>query len=435
MMRDVLQGTARRFKIYMADSTAPITAKTGLTSFTVYLAKDNGAETTVSPSIVERGHGWYEVTPITAHRDTLGENAWTFTAAGAVDFPYKETVVLYDAQLAAVGANTTAPDNAGITGARTAAESADAKLTAGRVSRIDRLPDVASGASGGLPLVGSAMALTPSERTTLAGVIEVEFLNDLTGEAFLAGIQSQLQALFDNGADVPVATLVNLITSGVWTHATRTLSAGVSVSGYAAGQSPGELLAGTVTKVDAIDTLLLALTEIVSSVTRFRATALSQAPAGGGGGGGLTVDQAAQLGRIEAQTSKLSGSPVEVNGNVKPGGHIVLKQGDDHTVALGNPVIVPVADTGGALHTLMAAVGVANMKVVAIRGNDPASRIEGTLTALAYSSNILTVTMQFTAAETVKGVVGPAYVYDVIKTDTPTRTYFSGKLTLTRDAR
>lgn len=151
--------------------------------------------------------------------------------------------------------------------------------------------------------------------------------------------------------------------------------------------------------------------------------------------GAAVLDSAAQIDRIESQTSKLSGTPVTVNGNVKPGGQIVLKHGDDHTVALGNPVTVPVDDVSGALHTLMAAVGVGNLSVVAIRGVDPASRVSGTVAALSYSSNVLSVTMQFTAAETVKGVVGPAYNYDVIKTDTPTRTYFSGRLTLTRDAR
>ncbi len=154
-----------------------------------------------------------------------------------------------------------------------------------------------------------------------------------------------------------------------------------------------------------------------------------------GGGGGLTPEIEVQIDRIEAQTAKLSGTAVTVTGNVKPGGQIVVKQSDDHTVALGNPVTVPVDDVGGSLHALMAAVGVGNLSIVAIRGVDPASRIAGTVAALSYASNVLTVTLEFTAAETVKGVVGPAYNYDVIKTATPTRTYFSGRLTVTRDAR
>ncbi len=100
-----------------------------------------------------------------------------------------------------------------------------------------------------------------------------------------------------------------------------------------------------------------------------------------------------------------------------------------------NSVPVPVDDVGGSLHALMTAVGVNNIGVAAIRGSDPASRISGTVAALNYASNILTVTMEFTAAETAKGVVGPVYTYDVYRLDNPTRTFFSGKLTVTRDAR
>jgi hypothetical protein len=123
-MRDVLQNTARKFKIYMADSTNPLLAKTGLASFTVYLTKEGGSENTVSPTITERGHGIYEVTPTTAHRDTLGENSWVFTHAGAVDFPRLETVVAVDNQIVAYDAlrpttslrtlDITANGNAGI---------------------------------------------------------------------------------------------------------------------------------------------------------------------------------------------------------------------------------------------------------------------------------------------------------------------------------
>lgn len=155
----------------------------------------------------------------------------------------------------------------------------------------------------------------------------------------------------------------------------------------------------------------------------------------GGGGGGLTTAEGLQLDRIEAQTAKLSGTPVTVNGNVKPGGQIVLHHGDNHTVAGGNSVIVGVDDVGGSLHTLMLAVGVGNLEVAAIRGADPASRIVGTVAALNYASNILSVTMEFTSTESAKGIVGPAYNYDVIRTSTPTRTYFSGRLTVVRDAR
>lgn len=383
---DVQQNATHPFKIFMADAAAPMSGKTGLSSITAYLSKSGVAESTVSPTIVERGHGWYEVTPIAAHRDTLGESAWTFIAAGAVDFPRLETVVAVDARTARYGAAA----------------------------------------------AGDAMALTASERTTFAGVLEAAMLNEADGRALLAGMTAQLQSIFDQSGDVPVTTLVNLITAGVWTNATRTLSGNVTVGGYAAGQDPSALLATTVAKVSTIDGILAALTEVVSAVTRFRSSAMTQSPSGSGG---LTTEQAAQVTRIETQTAKLSGAPVTVHGNVRPGGQIVLKHGDDHTVGLGNPVTVGVSDIGGALHTQLVAVGVGNLQVAAIRGTDTASRILGTVAALAYASDVLSVTLEFAASETGKGVVGPLYDYDVLKTATPTRTYFSGKLSLIRDAR
>ena len=97
-MPKALKDSARKFKIYMTDSADPLAGKTGLSSFTVKLAKDSAAEATVSPTITERGGGWYEVTPLAAHRDTLGESAWTFTHAGANDFVRLEEVEEIDAQ-------------------------------------------------------------------------------------------------------------------------------------------------------------------------------------------------------------------------------------------------------------------------------------------------------------------------------------------------
>jgi len=107
-MREVLQNTTRKFKIFMADAAAPSSGKTDLTTFIVYLCKDNDTDVIVTANItiVNRGHGWYEVTPAASMRNTLGDNAWTFTAVGAVDCPHLETVIAADAQLVAWGAAT-----------------------------------------------------------------------------------------------------------------------------------------------------------------------------------------------------------------------------------------------------------------------------------------------------------------------------------------
>lgn len=102
MTREVLQNTARKFMVYMVDDADLVTPETALVQgdFTVTLSKSGVAQSTVSPTITPRGNGWYEVTPLAAHRDTLGESAWTFQAAGAVDYPRLEEVVATDNQVA-----------------------------------------------------------------------------------------------------------------------------------------------------------------------------------------------------------------------------------------------------------------------------------------------------------------------------------------------
>ncbi|MCA9137251.1 MAG: hypothetical protein KDB00_10840 [Planctomycetales bacterium] len=97
-MPQVLQNSARPFKIYFADDADPAAGKTGVTGVSTKLAKSGLAEGTVSPTIDERGGGWYEVTPLAAHRDTLGESAWTFSATGVKDAIRLEEVVAFDSQ-------------------------------------------------------------------------------------------------------------------------------------------------------------------------------------------------------------------------------------------------------------------------------------------------------------------------------------------------
>lgn len=452
-MRTEDQNSTLGFPIFADDSAAIGTGKTGLT-ITATLAKNTGTASAVSPTITELGNGIYWVVPISAHRDTIGANVWQFAASGAVIAPVFErirvapTVPDNTSISAAAASAATAATQA--TAAATSAASADTKLSSGRMSRLDRLPDIVAGGAGGLALVGSEMGLTSSvlaslfsdtDTTALVNAIIARVESDLDGAdlstaAIAVAVRNEILNRVLSGNHETAGTVGKVLQFLDATVSGRMAAGNVTIGGYATGQDPATLLASTVTKVSSVDSLLAALTEVVSTVTRFKAAALSQAPTGGSGGaGGLTVEQAAQMNRIESQTAKLSGSPVTVNGNVKPGGQIALKHGDNHLVSLLNSVPVPVDDVGGSLHNLMAAVGVNNIGVAAIRGADPASRISGTVAALNYASNILTVTMEFTAAESQKGVVGPVYTYDVYRLDNPTRTYFSGKLTVTRDAR
>lgn len=150
---------------------------------------------------------------------------------------------------------------------------------------------------------GDAMSLTPAERTTLTASIEGAMLNDTDGRALLAAINSSVQSLFDSGADVPVSTLVNLISTQVWSVAGRTLSTSpptasdiatavwANISRTLTTSAPPtaadirtELDANATfaSKVSAIDAVLAAMVEVVTGVTRFKAAALSQAPSAAG---------------------------------------------------------------------------------------------------------------------------------------------------------
>jgi hypothetical protein len=68
--------------VLMIDSSDHITGKTGLT-LTITLSKNGGAFSSISPTVTERGNGWYNIALTSAHTDTLGDLALHVSAAGA----------------------------------------------------------------------------------------------------------------------------------------------------------------------------------------------------------------------------------------------------------------------------------------------------------------------------------------------------------------
>jgi hypothetical protein len=76
------QSTARNLMVFMADSSDHITGKTGLT-LTITASKDGGSFSSISPTVTERGSGWYNLALTTSHTDTLGDLAVHITGTGA----------------------------------------------------------------------------------------------------------------------------------------------------------------------------------------------------------------------------------------------------------------------------------------------------------------------------------------------------------------
>jgi hypothetical protein len=94
LSNDAIQNSAEPFTIFADDETAIGTGKTGLT-ITATLCKNGQTEFfAVTPTYLELGGGWYRVTPIAAHRNTLGESVWAFSATGAIIAGRREVVAL-----------------------------------------------------------------------------------------------------------------------------------------------------------------------------------------------------------------------------------------------------------------------------------------------------------------------------------------------------
>jgi len=112
-MRKAKQSTAKNVMVLMVDSTDHVTGKTGLT-LTITASKDGGAFGSISPTVTERGNGWYSVALTAAHTDTLGDLALhiTGTAADPADMVLLVEARSVDDVLPT--ASYTAPDNATI---------------------------------------------------------------------------------------------------------------------------------------------------------------------------------------------------------------------------------------------------------------------------------------------------------------------------------
>ena len=114
-MRKAKQSTAKNVMVLMVDSTDHVTGKTGLT-LTITASKDGGAFASISPTVTERGNGWYSVALTASHTDTLGDLALhiTGTAADPADMVLLVEAGATDADVSTrlPAASYTAPDNA-----------------------------------------------------------------------------------------------------------------------------------------------------------------------------------------------------------------------------------------------------------------------------------------------------------------------------------
>lgn len=105
-MATLKQSTAYNRMVFMVSSSDHVTGKTGLT-LTITASKGGAAFGSISPTVTERGNGWYVLALTTSHTDTVGDLAFhiTGTAADPCDFVDQVTTqLLSDIPTAAVTA-------------------------------------------------------------------------------------------------------------------------------------------------------------------------------------------------------------------------------------------------------------------------------------------------------------------------------------------
>ena len=66
------QSTARNLMVFLTDSTDHVTGLAGAT-LTITLSKNGAAFASISPTVTERGNGWYNIALTSSHTDTLGD--------------------------------------------------------------------------------------------------------------------------------------------------------------------------------------------------------------------------------------------------------------------------------------------------------------------------------------------------------------------------
>jgi len=91
-MREVKQSSTANIMVFMTDSTDHVTGKTGLT-LTITASKNGAAFASITPTVTERGNGWYNLALTASHTDTIGDFCLHITGTGADPTDLKINIV------------------------------------------------------------------------------------------------------------------------------------------------------------------------------------------------------------------------------------------------------------------------------------------------------------------------------------------------------
>lgn len=91
--------------VFMTSSSDHVTGAAGL-SLTITASKNGGAFASISPTVTERGDGWYSIALTSSHTDTEGDLALHVTGGGADPTDVLNRVGRVDAQVLGMATDT-----------------------------------------------------------------------------------------------------------------------------------------------------------------------------------------------------------------------------------------------------------------------------------------------------------------------------------------
>lgn len=278
-MRLLKQSATANVMVFMTDSADHVSGKASLT-LTITASKDGGAFASISPTVTERGSGWYSLALTASHTDTLGDLALHVTGSGAdpSDLACRVVAGALDADVSSrlAAAGYTAPDNATIATIQADTNDLQTRLPAALVGgRIDA--SVGAMAAGVVTAAAVATDAIDGDAIAASAVTELQ--------AGLA-LSSQVDAL-----EGDTATLLARLTSGRASNLDNldaTISSRLAAAAYTAPDNAG------------ITTIIAYVDELESRLTSTRAALLDNLDAAVSSRAATGADMGLTAGAVDA---------------------------------------------------------------------------------------------------------------------------------------
>lgn len=225
-MRSTHQNVARNVSVLAVDETDHITGLAGLT-LTITASKDGAAFASISPTVTDRGNGWYNIALTSSHCDTLGDLAIHATATGADPIDFVVNVI---AAPAVAGDAMDLVNNA-IDAAAMASTGADEIVDRFwlNATSIQLASDAGDAATDAAAASASAASVDTKLTSTRAGYLDNLSSGAVATLASLTSVSSQVTAVESDTQDIqsrlPAALVSGRMDSSVGAMAANVITA------------------------------------------------------------------------------------------------------------------------------------------------------------------------------------------------------------------